>query len=265
MSRAPDLAGKVAIITGGASGLGRGMAELFVEEGASVVIADVNREVGEAFAEELGDAAAFKLTDVAHPDQIQDVVDFAVERFGGLHIMCNNAGIGGSFKRFLDDDFADFDRLMSVNILGVMVGSQRAARHMKSNGGGAIVNTTSIGGINAGGGVMAYRATKAAVIHLTRSVAVELARYGIRVNCIAPAHIPTAINANLDQAAIVRAMQPLQRVGSPRDVAEAAVYLASDRAAQVTGVVLPVDGGTTAGSPPRPIKDLEVAPPGPSS
>jgi len=261
MSRAPDLAGKVAIITGGAGGLGRGMVELFVEEGARVVVADVDREAGEAFAAELGSAAVFKQTDVADPEQIQAAVDFAVEQFGGLHIMCNNAGVGGSFKRFLDDDFDDFDRVMKVNILGVMVGSQRAARHMKGNGGGAIVNTTSIGGINAGGGVMAYRATKAAVIHLTRCVAVELARYDIRVNCIAPAHIPTAINADLDQASIVRAMQPLQRVGSPRDVAEAALYLASDRAAQVTGVVLPVDGGTTAGAPPRSIKGLQVAPP----
>ena len=125
-----------------------------------------------------------------------------------------------------------------------------------AHGGGVILNTTSIGGINAGAGVMAYRATKAAVIHFTRSIAVELAEQNIRVNCIAPAHIPTAINANLDQAAFVRAMQPLQRVGSPRDVAEAFLYLASDRAAQVTGVVLPVDGGTTAGSPPRSIKDL---------
>jgi len=149
---------------------------------------------------------------------------------------------------------------MAVNILGVMVGSQRAARHMARNGGGVILNTTSIGGINAGAGVMAYRATKAAVIHFTRSIAVELAQYGIRVNCIAPAHIPTAINAAMDQSLIVRAMQPLQRVGSPRDVAEAFLYLASDRAAQVTGIVLPVDGGTTAGAPPRSVKDLMVRP-----
>ena len=98
--------------------------------------------------------------------------------------------------------------------------------------------------------------TKAAVIHVTRSIAVELARYNIRVNCIAPAHIPTAINANLDQSLIVRAMQPLQRVGSPRDVGEAAAFLASDRAAQITGVVLPIDGGTTAGPPPRSVKSL---------
>jgi NAD(P)-dependent dehydrogenase (short-subunit alcohol dehydrogenase family) len=256
----PDLAGKVAIVTGGASGLGRGIVELFVEEGASVVIADVDRDGGEALAAELGGAAAFKATDVSDADQLQAVVDHAVAQFGGLHVMCNNAGVGGSFTPFLDDDFGDFDRVMKVNIFGVMVGTQRAARHMKDNGGGAIINTTSIGGINAGAGVMAYRASKAAVIHLTRSTAIDLARHDIRVNCVAPAHILTAINANLDQSLIVKAMQPLQRLGSPRDVAQAFLYLASDRAAQVTGIVLPVDGGTTAGSPPRSIKGLEAAP-----
>ncbi|HTD50001.1 MAG TPA: SDR family oxidoreductase [Acidimicrobiia bacterium] len=260
MTDAAELAGKVAIVTGGASGLGRGIVERFVEEGASVVIADVDRDGGEALSSELGAAAAFKQTDVALADQVQAVVDFAVERYGGLHVMCNNAGIGGTFTRFLDDDFADFDRVMAVNLLAVMVGSQRAARHMVQHGGGVIVNTTSIGGINAGAGVMAYRATKAAVIHFTRSIAVELARNGIRVNCVAPAHIPTAINASLDQSLIVRAMQPLQRVGSPRDVAEAFVFLASERAAQITGIVMPVDGGTTAGPPPRSVKDLMARP-----
>lgn len=256
MSERRELTGKVAVVTGGASGLGRGMVELFVEEGASVVIADVDRDAGEALAAQLGTSVVFQPTDVSEASEIQAAVDVAVERFGGLHVMCNNAGVGGSFQPFLDDDFADFDRVMKVNILGVMVGTQRAARYMKDNGGGAIVNTTSIGGINAGAGVMTYRATKAAVIHLTRSTAIELARHNIRVNCIAPAHIPTAINANLDQSLIVKAMQPLQRLGSPRDVAEAALYLASARAAQITGIVLPVDGGTTAGSPPRSIKDL---------
>jgi NAD(P)-dependent dehydrogenase (short-subunit alcohol dehydrogenase family) len=251
-----ELAGKVAIVTGGASGIGRGMVERFVQEGASVVIADINPEGGEELAAELGAPAVFHQTDVGDAASIQAAVDTTVERFGGLHVMCNNAGIGGSFKRFLEDDFADFERVMNVNILGVMVGCQRAARHMAEHGGGSIVNTTSIGGINAGAGVMAYRASKAAVIHVTRSLAVELAAKNVRVNCIAPAHIPTAINANLDQSLIVKAMQPLQRVGSPEDVGNAAVFLASDRAAQITGVVLPVDGGTTAGPPPRPIKDL---------
>jgi NAD(P)-dependent dehydrogenase (short-subunit alcohol dehydrogenase family) len=251
-----ELAGKVAIVTGGACGLGQAMVERFVEDGASVVIADVNTEGGNALVEQLGAGAAFRQTDVADAGQIQAVVEFAVEHFGGLHVMCNNAGIGGSFKRFLDDDFADFERIMAVNIFGVMVGTQRAARYMAEHGGGAVVNTTSIGGINAGAGVMAYRASKAAVIHLTRSLAVELAGDNIRVNCIAPAHIPTAINAAFDQSAIIRAMQPLQRQGTPRDVADAALYLASDRAAQITGIVLPVDGGTTAGAPPRSMKEL---------
>jgi NAD(P)-dependent dehydrogenase (short-subunit alcohol dehydrogenase family) len=260
-----ELAGKVAIVTGGAGGLGRATVELFVEEGARVVIADVDTEGGKALATELGPAVAFQRTDVVDADEIQRAVDFAVGELGGLHIMVNNAGIGGSHKRFLDDDFEDFERTMAVNIFGVLVGSQRAARHMVEHGGGVITNITSIGGINAGPGVMAYRASKAAVIHLSRSIAIELARRGIRVNCIAPAHIPTAMNATFDQEAIVQAMQPLPRLGSPRDVAEAVLYLSSDLAAQVTGIVLPIDGGTTAGPPPRPTKEFRARPPAPNT
>lgn len=261
---AGELAGRVAIVTGGASGIGRATAELFVEEGAQVVVADVDPVRGEAVSAALGAAAAFVRADVASAEDVQGLVEFAVSRFGGLHIMFNNAGIGGAFKRFLDDDFADFQRVIGVNLQGVMVGSQRAARHMAAHGGGVIINTTSIGGITPGAGVATYRATKAAVIHFTRCIAVELAPHGIRVNCVAPAHIPTAINAAWDQSLIVRAMQPLQRVGSPRDVANAVCYLASERAAQVTGIVLPVDGGTTAGSPPRPLKDLQASPRSPA-
>jgi len=260
-----ELAGKVAIVTGGAGGLGRATVELFVEEGARVVIADVDTEGGKALATELGPAVAFQRTDVVDSDEIQRAVDFAVGELGGLHIMVNNAGIGGSHKRFLDDDFEDFERTMAVNIFGVLVGSQRAARHMVEHGGGVITNITSIGGINAGPGVMAYRASKAAVIHLSRSIAIELARRGIRVNCIAPAHIPTAMNATFDQEAIVQAMQPLPRLGSPRDVAEAVLYLSSDLAAQVTGIVLPIDGGTTAGPPPRPTKEFRARRPAPNT
>jgi NAD(P)-dependent dehydrogenase (short-subunit alcohol dehydrogenase family) len=251
-----ELDGKVVIVTGGASGIGQGTAEVLAEEGAKVVVADIDEARGEAVAADLGASGAFKETDVSNADAVQALVDFTVERFGGLHVIFNNAGISSPRQSFLQDDFASFDRVMRVNVLGIMLGSQRAARHMKGHGGGAIVNTTSIGGINAGGGLMTYRAAKAAVIHFTRSIAVELARYGIRVNCVAPAHIATPINTDYDVGRIVELMQPLQRRGSPRDVANAVVYLASERAAQVTGVVLPVDGGTTAGRPPPDLRDV---------
>ena len=147
-----ELAGKVAIVTGGASGLGRATVELFVEEGARVVIADANADLGEELASQLGDAVAFKRTDVADAGQVQALVDFTVARFGGLHAMFNNAGISSSRSRFIDDELQDFDRVIGVNLFGVMVCSQRAARHMAANGGGAIVNTASIAGINAGAG-----------------------------------------------------------------------------------------------------------------
>jgi NAD(P)-dependent dehydrogenase (short-subunit alcohol dehydrogenase family) len=245
-----ELAGKVAIVTGGASGLGRGIVEGCVAAGAHVVVADVNVERGEALARELGEPVAFCATDVSDADAVQGAVDFAVTRFGGLHVMVNNAGIGSASRRFLDDDFRDFDRVMAVNLLGVLLGSQRAARHMAEHGGGSIVNITSIAGINAGAGLMPYRASKGAVIQVSRSIAVDLAEFGVRVNCIAPAHIATEINAHYDVGEIIRRMQPLQRAGRPDDVADAVVFLAGDRSAQITGVVLPVDGGTTAGPPP---------------
>ena len=244
-----ELSGKVAIVTGGANGIGRATAELFVDEGAKVVIADVDAERGEELAAQLGGAAAFQRTDVASADAIQELVDFAVARFGGLDVMFNNAGISGSMSlRFLDDEMKDFQRVMAVNLFGVMVGSQRAARYMAQHGGGSIINTSSIAGITAGGGVMTYRASKAAVIHVTRALAIDLADHGIRVNCIAPGLIPTGI-ASFDRAPVIRAIQPLQRRGQTRDVANAALFLASERSAQTTGMVLPVDGGTSVGAP----------------
>ena len=244
-----ELVGKVAIVTGGASGIGRATVELFVKEGASVVIADVDAEGGEGLAATLGPAAACIGTDVADPEQVQRAVDFAVERFGGLHVMFNNAGVSSSMSRLLRADLTDFTRVMNVNLFGVIVGTQRAARHMAANGGGAIVNNSSLAGLKPGAGVVTYRASKAAVVHFTKSAAIDLAEFGIRVNCVAPAHIATAIT-NYDMGPVIRSTQPLQRQGHPEDVADAVLYLASDRAAQITGVVLPVDGGTAAGSPP---------------
>ncbi|WP_068179077.1 SDR family oxidoreductase [Mycobacterium sp. UM_CSW] len=257
-----DLAGKVAVVTGGASGIGRGIVEKFVAEGARVVIADVETETGEALSTSLGPDTLFRRTDVSDPEQVGSLVAAAAEKFGGLHVMVNNAGISTTMHpRFFDDDLADFHRVMAVNVLGVMAGTRDAARHMAAHGGGSIINISSIGGIQAGGGVMTYRASKAAVIHFTKCAAIELAHYEVRVNTIAPGSIPTPLvaksAANMDpeqlerfEAKIRQTMRddrPLKRDGTPEDVAEAALYFASDKSRYVTGTVLPVDGGTVAG------------------
>jgi len=258
------LSGKVAIITGGASGLGRASVERFVEEGARVVIADVDSEGGEQLVAQLGNPVRFKRTDVSDPDQVQALVDYTVSEFSGLDIMFNNAGISGSmYSRFVDDDLGEFQKIININLLGVMLGSQRAGRYMKDHGGGSIINTASISGTNAGFGIMSYRASKAAVIHFTKSIAIDFAGYGIRVNCISPGHIETAISAfpapgmtpeqirriNDALLPIKQAGQPLKRQGKPADIASAALFLASDQSAQVTGLEMIVDGGTTAGDP----------------
>ena len=246
--RSQELPGKVAVVTGGAGGLGRETAELLVAEGAKVVVADVDVERGLEIADGIGEAAAFKETDVSDLDQVQALVDFAVERFGGLDIMFNNAGIGGSLIRFLRDDLQDFSRIMNVNLLGVIAGAQRAALYMKEHGGGCIINNASIAAINAGAGMISYRASKAAIAHATKCMAIDLAPYGIRVNCLTPAHIRTGITT-YEMGPVLKYMQPLEREAQPEDVANAVVFLASDRAAQVTGIVFPIDGGTTAGPP----------------
>ena len=259
-----ELARKVAIVTGGAGGIGRATVELFVREGAKVVIADVDVAAGEQLAASLGAQALFRRTDVAIADEVQELVDVAVESFGGLDIMFNNAGIScAMFDRFLDDELADFHRVMGVNLLGVMLGSQRAGRYMARHGGGSIINNASIAAHNAGFALMSYRASKAGVVHFSKSIAIDLAEYGIRVNCLLPGHIVTELNSFADPGSspeiaqrlqqaldpVWLSNQPLKRRGRPQDVAEAALYLASDRSAQVTGIVLPVDGGITAGDP----------------
>lgn len=263
-----ELVGKVAIVTGGASGIGRGIVERFVAEGAEVVIADIQNDLGKTLAGGLGPTAHFHHADVGDQAQVGELVEATVEKFGGLHVMVNNAGRSSPMKKGLfHDDFAEFDSVMRVNLLGVMAGTRDAGRHMAEVGGGSIINISSIGGILAGGGVATYRASKAAIIQFTKSAAIELAQYEIRVNCIAPGGIPTPILQSAAspedrerlvsfEAKIRQQMQddrPLKRQGTPDDVAEAVLYFATDRSRYVTGTLLPVDGGTVAGKviPPR--------------
>lgn len=255
-----ELDGKVVIVTGGASGLGKGIVQRCVTEGANVVIADVQDELGEALAAETG--ALFHHTDVADQESVAGLIAATVERFGGLHVMVNNAGRSSPLKKSLfHEDFAEFDSVMRVNLLGVMAGTRDAGRHMAEHGGGSIINISSIGGILEGGGVATYRASKAAVVQFSKAAAIELAHYDIRVNCIAPGNIPTpilrssateedrekleAFEARIRQT--MRDDRPLKRDGTAEDVAEAVLYLATDRSRYVTGTVLPVDGGTVAG------------------
>lgn len=261
---ASELSGKVGIVTGGAGGIGRAIAAKLIAEGASVVIADIDPAAGEAAVRELGSASAFHQTDVADPEQVQSMVDFAVSHFGGLHIMVNNAGIGSQMARFLHDDLTDFHRVIDINVLGVLLGTQRAARHMKQHGGGSIINMSSTAALDAGAGLVTYRATKAAVLHASRSIALDVAQYNIRVNCVLPGQIRTAMTT-YDMERVREVTQPLPRAGSADDVAEAVLFLASDRSAQITGIALPVDGGTTAGPPASQLKLLVGARPTPPS
>ena len=270
----PDVSGKVVVITGAASGIGRASAELFVAQGARVVLADVNAQGGEALAAELGAQARFLQTDVASPEDLEQLVDYTIGQFGGLDVMFNNAGISGAqHPRFLDDDLADFQRVVGINLQGVMVGSRLAGKYMAEHGGGVIINNASIAGVLPGQAMSSYRVTKAAVIHFSKCIAIDLAEYGIRVNCLAPGHIRTPLTSfsmpGMDDAQVARlrealapvwdSNQPLKRHGSPEDVARTVLFLSSDWAAQITGVVLPIDGGITAGDPVNHLQEIFAA------
>jgi len=238
---------QVAIVTGGASGIGLATVELFIAQGARVVIADIDAKKGQALAERLGPSAVFRTTDVSDPGQVQELVDFAIGHYGDLHIMFNNAGISGIVHQsFLEDDLSDFHRVIGVNLYGVMLGSRAAGRHMARKQRGVIINNASIAGLKPGLPLITYRAAKAGVIHYTKSIAKELGAHGVRANCLAPGHIP-GVQTFYDMQAMIDRVQPLKRQGQPQDVANAALYLASELSAQVTGLVLPVDGGSNLG------------------
>lgn len=260
-----ELAGKVAVVTGGASGIGRATVELFVAEGAKVVIADIADDAGEVLAQRLGASAVYQRTDVADPAAVEAMIDLAVSRFGGIDVLFNNAGMScGAFPSFLDDTLEDFDRVMRVNVLGPMLGTRNAARIMaKSGKGGVILNNASIAGTLAGHAMMTYRASKAALVQFSKSSAIDLARHGIRVNCIVPGHVRTELSSFGEKGAdsglstrieegvnaVYLSNQLIKRRGEPEDVAQVALFLASDRSRHMTGAVIPVEGGVTVGDP----------------
>jgi len=254
------LDGKVAVITGGASGIGHAAVRLFVEEGCRVVIADVQDDKGARLAQDLGQAARYVHADVSREADVSDAIAHAVSRFGRLDCLFNNAGAGGVAGPIEEIPADGFDHTMGVLLRGVFLGMKHAAPIMKRQRGGSIISTASVAGLQAGYGPHVYSAAKAAVVHLTRSVAMELGESGVRVNCICPGGIATPIfgsalglaGPEADRVAelmktLLATRQPIQRAGLPEDIARAALWLASEDSSFVNGHALIVDGGLTGG------------------
>lgn len=252
------LEGKSAIVTGGASGMGLATVRRYLEEGASVVIGDLNVDNGNTAVEELaadghGDRVRFTRTDVSVEDDVAAMTELAVEAFGRLDVVFNNAGIGGAFGPITEIEVDDWDVSFAVLVRSVFLGTKHAARVMIPQGdGGAIINTASIAGMGGGAGPQAYSAAKAAVVNLTKTTAVELAPERIRVNAICPGLIFTPLmhSGNEEQAEeVMEAMQPWPGRGEGLAIANTALFLASDESEFITGQEHIVDGGLLAVGP----------------
>ena len=253
-----QLQDKVALITGAASGIGRATAQLFAHEGAAVVIADVNATGGRAVIKEIsqsGGRAIFEHCDVTRSDDCKRAVDRALEQFGRVDILFNNAGI---IRRatVVDVSEEDWDRVMDVNVKSIFLMSRFAIPVMVRKGGGAIINMASGWGLTGGAKAAVYCASKGAVVLLTKAMAVDHGPQKIRVNCICPGDTDTPMLRNeaqqlgevTDRFLAEASRRPLGRVGTPEEIAQAALYLASDGSSFVTGTALVVDGGSLAGS-----------------
>jgi NAD(P)-dependent dehydrogenase (short-subunit alcohol dehydrogenase family) len=258
------LEGKVVVITGGTSGIGACTAELFVSEGACVVIAGRREARGRELARTLGVAASFIRTDVTSEADVAAMIAHALERFGRLDCLMNNAGSGSGYQEVARLDLARFDEVVAVHLRGALAGMKHAAPIMAAQRSGSIINVASVNGVRAGLGGHFYSAAKAALIHLTRCAAMELGEMGIRLNSLSPG--PTATEGfsqgaglqpdeaiEVAEAAIAGVVlhkyQPLPRVITADDMAEAALFLASDRSRSISGIDLVVDGGMSAGWP----------------
>lgn len=250
------LDGKVALITGGASGMGLGTARRFLEEGAHVLIADLNEASGaDALAQlDAGDRVRFQATDVAEEADVIAAVRAAVQAFGQLDVVFNNAGVGGAFGAVTDIEVEDWDYTFAVNARGVFLGIKHGAQQMIEQGwGGSVINTASIAGLSGGAGPLAYSAAKAAVVNLTRAAAVELAAHRIRVNAICPGAILTPLmhGGRPDEVSerLRRTLPWPDGVGTPAHIAGAALFLACDDSEYVSGESIVVDGALTANGP----------------
>jgi NAD(P)-dependent dehydrogenase (short-subunit alcohol dehydrogenase family) len=253
-----QLSGKVALITGGASGIGRASALLFAREGAAVAIADLNARAGEGVANEItqsGGRVIFEPADLSRAQDCRSLVDRAIREFGRIDILFNNAGI---IRRatILDLSEDEWDRVMAVNVKSIYLLSREVIPHMQKQGGGSIINTASGWGLAGGAKAAVYCASKGAVVLLTKAMAVDHGPQKIRVNCICPGDTDTGMlrveaqqlgGAN-DRFLAEAAKRPLGRVGSPDEIAQGALYLASDASSFVTGTALVIDGGGLAGS-----------------
>lgn len=239
------LDGKVAVISGGARGMGAAHARRFVAEGASVVIGDVLDDEGATVAKELGDAVAYRHLDVREPEQWAGIVEAAVEQFGGLHVLVNNAGIVNG-NLLVDFALDEWQRIIDINLTGTFLGMQAAVPAMKEAGGGSIVNISSVEGLRGSPGLHGYTATKFAVRGLTKSAALELAAQGIRVNSVHPGLISTPMTEGIPADFL---QIPLARAAEPDEVSALVAYLASDESSYSTGAEFVVDGGLTVGVP----------------
>jgi NAD(P)-dependent dehydrogenase (short-subunit alcohol dehydrogenase family) len=244
------LAGKVVVITGAGSGIGLAIAERFYAEGASVVIADISGNE-KVVAKNLGERAIAVHVDVAQSADIQAMLKVAVDRFGGVDILVNNAGIDGDMYPIADITEETFERVIAINLRGVFLGMKYAIPLMKKRGGGSIINISSTAGLVGARGLGVYGATKAGVIQLAKAAAIEYATDKVRVNAICPAATATPLVAHLAQAfpaefAKGMALHPMNRPAQPIEIANAALFLASDESSYVTGIAMPVDGAYTA-------------------